>query len=200
MTPRPADPRIATAGAFVAAVLSSACCWLPLLLVGVGVSAGGVAAAFEAYRTPLLIGTGGLLATAFYFVYRPERSCSDGVCAAPNRTLQRLNRGILWVTTVMVLGFATFPLWMHTIVGPTPAASVPESPGAVEVRFSVAGMHCKGCTGLLETELAKIPGVVSAKVNYGAKQAVVSIELGVTLSDAAVNHAGEVVGFQLRRQ
>ena len=197
---RPANPRIVTVGAIVAATLSSACCWLPLALVGVGVSAGGVAAVFEAYRTPLLISTGGLLAATFYFAYRPERSCSAGVCAAPNRTLQRLNRGILWVTTVMVLGFATFALWMHTIVGPTAAAAKPESPGAVEVRFSVAGMHCKGCKGLLEMELAKIPGVASARVNYGAKEAVMSVEPGVTLSDAAVHLAGEAIGFQLRRQ
>ena len=56
----------ATGGALTAAVLASACCWLPLLVLGTGLSVVGVAGFFEQYRPLLLAVTGLLLAGGFY--------------------------------------------------------------------------------------------------------------------------------------
>jgi hypothetical protein len=100
----------AIGGAVVSAVLSSACCWLPILLIAFGASAAGVAGFFEAYRPHLLGITGLLLAGGFYLVYFLKERCSPGeACAMPNPRLRRFNKIVLWAATTFVLAFALFP-------------------------------------------------------------------------------------------
>ena len=154
---------------------------------------------FEAYRIPLLIGTGLLLTTAFYFAYRPNKACGpDGSCSTPNRRVVKMNCILLWTTTVVVVGFASFPSWMHLVVGPGEAATATAATETSEVRCAVEGMHCEGCKGLLQTELMKIPSVITAAVSYDEKLAVVSIRNDAHLSHDAVTKAGQEVGFEVR--
>ncbi len=61
---------LATAGAAFTAVVASACCWLPLLLIAFGFSAAGVGSFFESYRPYFLTATFALLGVAWYFTYR----------------------------------------------------------------------------------------------------------------------------------
>jgi copper chaperone CopZ len=61
---------LATLGAVFIAVVGSACCWLPLLLIAFGFSAAGVGSFFEQYRPYFLAATFALLGTAWYFTYR----------------------------------------------------------------------------------------------------------------------------------
>jgi copper chaperone CopZ len=68
--PREKGAFLATLGAVVTAVMGSACCWLPLLLIAFGFSAAGVGAFFEQYRFYFLTATFVLLAVAWYFTYR----------------------------------------------------------------------------------------------------------------------------------
>ena len=90
----------ATGGAMVSAVLSSACCWLPLLLIAFGASAAGISSLLEAYRPYLLGLTGLFLATGFYSVYFRKQQCAPGeACAVPNSKLKRFNKVMLWVAT-----------------------------------------------------------------------------------------------------
>ncbi len=78
----------ASAGAMASAILSSACCWLPLLLLAFGLSAGGMASFLEAYRPYLLGVTALLLGSGFYLTYFRKKKCGpDGSCAVPNRKL-----------------------------------------------------------------------------------------------------------------
>jgi hypothetical protein len=56
----------AAAGSVVAAVVASACYWVPLLLLAFGVSAAGVSATFEQVRPFFLLAAAVLLATGFY--------------------------------------------------------------------------------------------------------------------------------------
>lgn len=124
---------IAQAGALITAVLASACCWLPLLLIALGVSGGAVAAQFEAYRPFLLPAAFGLLGLAFYYTYRRPRAgvtetAGDGdtCCAAQSGqdeasccpeeggssfTVRRFNRIMLWVVAALVLAFTLFPYY-----------------------------------------------------------------------------------------
>ncbi len=47
-----------------------------------------------------------------------------------------------------------------------PFTTWPDGPdGAALSQFQVAGMHCAACSGLIESALAKLPGVVTASVN-----------------------------------
>ena len=68
--------RIAKVGTIISAVLASSCCWLPLLLLAVGVSGAGLASALGAYRPVFMVVTFGFLALAFYFTYRPRRAAA----------------------------------------------------------------------------------------------------------------------------
>lgn len=89
--------RWSIAGALTAALASTACCTIPLILVALGVGGGALSTlrSFGPYRPIFMIVAVGAL---FYAWRRMEtaakRSCEDGVCADP-RTLRR-NRIIFW--------------------------------------------------------------------------------------------------------
>jgi copper chaperone CopZ len=61
---------LATLGAVFTAIVGTACCWLPLLLIVFGFSAAGIGSIFEQYRPYFLAVTFALLAVAWYFTYR----------------------------------------------------------------------------------------------------------------------------------
>ncbi len=100
----------ATRGALVAggiaALLASACCLGPLVLLLLGVSGAWVSnlTALEAYR-PIFIGVA--LAALYYAqrrIFRPARDCAPGeICTAP--VVNRRYRALFWVV-VMLLGIA----------------------------------------------------------------------------------------------
>src|SRR5436190_590252 len=77
--------RLATLGTVVSAILASSCCWVPLLLLGLGllgVSTSGLArimkVGLESYRTTFTVVTFAFLGLAFYFTYRPRRPAAAG--------------------------------------------------------------------------------------------------------------------------
>jgi hypothetical protein len=66
--------KLASAGAVVGAVLASACCWLPLLLIAVGAGSGfAVAGTLDKYRIPLAAFALVALGTAWYLTYRKPK-------------------------------------------------------------------------------------------------------------------------------
>ncbi|MCA9010529.1 MAG: hypothetical protein KDB01_12325, partial [Planctomycetaceae bacterium] len=94
-TEKPAPPatpsgnkgeKIAKVGTLVSAIMASACCWLPLVLLAVGVSGAGIAATLEEYRPYFMVITFGFLGAAFYYTYRPKKTAETasghGCCAA----------------------------------------------------------------------------------------------------------------------
>ena len=164
-------------GAFVAALIASACCWLPLLLVGFGVTAGGAGVIFEKTR-PIFLGLAALLlGLGFYYMYFRKEHCKPGsACETPSPKLKRFNRMMLWVVTAGALAFALFPSYVGVFL--------PESAGAVThvavtasvlVPLDVAGMSCEGCAVNLHNELVKVPGVLDATVQFEEGRALVSV-------------------------
>jgi copper chaperone CopZ len=204
----PRGGRWATGGAVVAAVLSSACCWLPLSLVALGISAGGVGAVFEEYRVVLLGATAALLGAGFYFAYIRKPACEPGeACAVPNSRLQRFNKVMLWVATAFVAGFALFPNYIGSILGggeqPTAEAATlavadptAANPDAVTRTYSVEGMSCEGCTVHIKETLEKLSIVSSATIVYEDKIARVTFTPGTDPDDAAVLAAIDETGFE----
>ena len=168
---------ITTAGAVFAAALSSACCWLPLLLLAFGASAAGVAGFFERYR-PIFLGvTTVLLTLAFFLAYRRPVCAPDETCAIPNSNLRRFNKAAAWAVAVIVIAFATFPQYIGTILG-RGSTGAPETgaTGTPDSIFRIEGMTCAGCASILETLLAQMPGVARAEVSYEDKTAKVYFE------------------------
>lgn len=156
---------VASGGALVAAVLSSACCWLPLAAIALGVSSAGMGAFFEAWRVPLLLVTVGLLGGGFYLVYRKPRCAPGEACVVPNPRLQRFNRGMLWMTTVLVAAFAFFPEYVGAVTGGGGEVAT-AAPQQTTVRYTVEGMTCAGCEVHAREAIEAIPGVASVAVSY----------------------------------
>lgn len=61
---------LATLGAVFTAIVGSACCWLPLLLIAFGFSVAGVGSFFGQYRPYFLTATFALLGLAWYLSYQ----------------------------------------------------------------------------------------------------------------------------------
>lgn len=210
--------RWSTPAAVGSAILSSACCWLPLLLLAFGVSAGGVAGFFESVRAYFLIVAGIFLAAGFYAAYVRKPACHPGeACATPNPKFRRFNRAMLWVATVFVVGFALFPYYSPALIrafgapggGGEPAAVDGGQAGAgdsedldgaaanVERRFAIADMTCRACAATLELRLARLPGVVEANVTYETETAVIRAAPDGP-SDAAIAEAVRSAGFSVK--
>ncbi len=185
---------LSSGGAVVAALLASACCWLPLALIGLGASTVGVAGFFEAYRTPLLVVSSLLLVGGFYYVYARTPTCAPGdACAVPKRTLQQTNKISLWVATFLVVVFAAFPHYVGLFIGDEPAVAAP-LPSDVERTYAIVGMTCQGCVGHIGDAVRAVPGVKSVRVSYEDGSATVIFAAG-QVDDEAVLAAVESAGY-----
>lgn len=169
-------------GALLAALFSSACCWLPLLLIGVGASSVGVAGFFEAYRPHFLAGAVILLGAGFYFVYLRKPRCGpDGSCEVPNVKLQRFNKIVIWLAAAAVAVFALFPNYVGYFFGSNEAQAEVQMTAAPGREYRIEGMTCEGCAGLIRSQLVKTPGVLRAEVSYESKTARVFFIPGQTV-------------------
>ena len=107
---QPQNGRGALAAGGLAAILASACCLGPLVLVTIGVSGAWIAnlSLLEPYR-PIFIGVA-LVALSFggRRIFRPVGACKPGeVCAIPQvRATYKL---IFWIVAALVLVALSFP-------------------------------------------------------------------------------------------
>lgn len=205
---------IAQIGALISAVVASACCWLPLLLLAVGISGGALSATFEAWRPVLLPVTFALLGVAFYFSYRkpkvlasalaggtsgdaccsvPEPGVTEPCCPAENAkgiTLKKMNKVMLWLVTAMVLAFAFFPDYVGYLLS--------AGDDLDKILVKIEGMTCEACAANIENSLRKVPGVEAAKVNYDKSEALVGVPRGDKVPQAgilsAIAGAGNYIG------
>jgi copper chaperone CopZ/xanthosine utilization system XapX-like protein len=159
--------RLPVIGGVVAALAASACCLVPAVLAIVGVSGVGIASQLAPWRSYFLAATAMALATAFWFAYRPQPSTDACGCATPRS--RRWSRLGLWISTVVILGIAGYPL-----VFDARALVMTHSRGIAEIRFHIVGMDCAACTKVLAKRLSRVPGVATVDVDYDHAIAVVS--------------------------
>ena len=188
---------LSSGGAVLGALFASACCWLPLLLIGMGASTVGVAGFFETYRPYFLVATAGLLGAGFYFVYFRKPKCAPGeACEVPNPRLQRINKVSLWVATVLVVAFAAFPNYVGTFFGGNCAgtAAAAQTPSDASRTYAIDGMTCEGCAGHIHTAVGGLPNVKAVEVSYADGTATVVFD-GDTVDDEAVIQAVDRAGY-----
>ena len=186
---------IATGGVLVAAILSSACCWLPLVFVALGVSAGGVALAFEPLR-PLLIGIAVVLLG--FGVWWTERNARRALaCGCPlSRRRLALNRGMLALSALGMLAFAFLPQYVSNVFG---QRAVDQPTATQSVTLQVEGMTCAGCEAGVEAALLRVPGVALADASYDDGAVVVGLQAGVGISTAELVGAIESAGYTAKQ-
>jgi len=171
-----------TVASVIAAIAAALCCIGPLVAVGLGLGAFGLAAAFEFVRPYLLGLTFVILAVAFYRAYRqrPHEHCATGVCEKP--VSPRAQMLFLWLGAALVVLFAAFPNYSAVLwktFGPrfqTAAASdvaVGESSLAV---ITVDDLNCGGCAAAIQHTLSRLDGVRDVKFNYDDNTASVTFD------------------------
>ncbi len=188
---------LAAGGSVVAAILSSACCWLPLVLIAFGASAAGVAGFFEAYRLYFIVGAVGLLGLGFYMVYFRKEQCEPGTaCAAPHRKLRTFNQAMLWTASALVGAFVLFPNYVGLVLGsPAQASATVDASGLAGAEYHIEGMTCEGCANILHGALLELPGVKAAKVDFATKTAVVRYEPDAPVPPDRVVEAVKAAGY-----
>ena len=177
----------------LSAVIASACCWLPLLLIVFGVSAVGVSAFFETLR-PWFIGIAAvLLAAGFYLTYVRRDPCEDGeACDRRMDATRRTSRIMLWLATAGVVAFALFPTYSGALLGREAVAD-----GApTEIILEISGMTCAGCSATVEHALRSVPGVAGAKVDYEQSRAVVLLDPTRPAAERDLISAVDRTGFE----
>ena len=202
---------IAKIGTLVSAIMASACCWLPLLLLAVGVSGAGIATTLETYRPLFMVVTFGFLGAAFYFTYRPKKAaanvgydcCPTGSakakdCCAPagihRFSVMALNKVMLWGVTVLAVAFLFFPSYVGLFLGT--AADATLSGNMNQAVFKIEGMTCEGCASILAESIKTAPSVLAVHVDYEAGEAVVGTEICCPVPAEEVLLAIEQAGFK----
>jgi len=194
---------LSVGGSVVAAVLSSACCWLPLLLIAFGASAAGVSVFFEQWRPVFIVVALVLLGVGFYAVYFRKAACADGSCVRPSRGARVTSHGMLWIAAILVGAFVLFPKYAGSFASAINDSLTTDATSTTDValvahRFRVEGMTCESCAVTLQASLARIDGVSSAEVDYASKIATVRSS-GPDI-DSRVGVAAEKHGYQTHHQ
>ncbi|MGK0362811.1 MAG: copper chaperone CopZ [Bradymonadia bacterium] len=166
-----------TGGAVAAGVLASACCWIPLLAVGLGTSAAGAGTLFAAWRLPLLAIAAVCLTGGFYLAYRAPRCAPDSACEALAPGARRASRVLLWMSTALVLGMASYPElaateFAGTLFADARAQLAPTTAAATV--YSINGMSCRACEAHVIDAVGRVEGVASVRVSYADRDAAVA--------------------------
>lgn len=179
---------LAIGGSVVTAILSSACCWLPLILLTFGASFAGASAFFERWR-PLLVSVAVvMLALGLYFSYFRKTACAEGCCGTRPKQGRRIQRATLWGSVAVVTAFVFFPNYIGVLLGsPADAGQVTAAStdnAGPAYFFDVKGMHCAACATTLRSELVKLDGVTDVLVDYDSKTARVNVNADADLGAA----------------
>lgn len=216
--PTPAKPsgnkgeKIAKVGTIISAIMASSCCWLPLVLLAVGVSGAGIASTLEAYRPYFMVVTFGFLGMAFYFTYRPQRGTSKeagGCCetvtiqqgdccatATKRFTMLTFNKAMLWVVTLLAIAFLFFPNYVGAFLGNGDDTNVTEDMNRAVIKID--GMTCEGCAALVAAAIRKVPGVLAVEVDYKSGEAVVGTEICCPIPKKEILAALQGAGYEGR--
>ncbi len=154
-------------GAVTAAVAASLCCLGPLLSLGLGLGSFTAAAFFAQWRPALLLLTLFLLGAGWFLaIRRRNTSCSEGPCVRRSR---RPSFVALSIGTLIAVASAAIP-WVASIDAGT-ADRVALASGGESFAVSIPTMDCAACAKGIEASLRRAPGILNARVDYGAKRA-----------------------------
>lgn len=171
----------------VSALLASACCLGPLLLIAIGLGSG--AAFLGRYHWFFLIGGLAVLTWAWAKYLREKTACD---CEHKPMDGRRTGLFTLLIATVIVLGFAGLNISRYVFAG-SPSAALIANANLQRVVIPVEGMSCATCEVAVRSALKRVNGVASAHVSVATKNATVDYDPAKTNPDqivAAINSTG----------
>lgn len=173
----------------VSALLASACCIGPLLLIAIGLGSG--AAFLGRYHWFFLIGGLAVLTWAWAKYLREKTVCD---CEHTEMKGRRGAMLTLFFATIIVLGFAGLNISRYVFASAPPSPQEqPAAAGLSRVVIPVEGMSCATCEIVVHRALTKVSGVKSARVSVTNKTAEVDYEPQQTTPTAlveAINSTG----------
>lgn len=211
--------KVAKIGTVVSAIMASACCWLPLVLLAVGVSGAGIAATLETYRPLFIVVMFGFLAAAFYFTYRPKKAASEarhGCCPPVPAVGERastdcrasaqkgrfrmvaMNKVMFWGVTVLAVAFLLFPHYVGAILGTGGGNAAVMTPDMNRAVVQIEGMTCQGCEAVAAKAIRTVPGVLAVEVSYEKQEAVVGVDRSRDIASDEILAALAKAGYQGR--
>lgn len=172
----------------VSALLASACCVGPLLLIAIGLGSG--AAFLGRYHWFFLIG-GFAVLTWSWAKYLREKTVCD--CEHTEMQGRRATMWTLLLATVVVLAFAGLNISRYVFAGSPPLRAERVADGRERVVLRVDGMSCATCEIAVRRALRQVDGVASADVSVATNSATIDFDPRKANADklvAAVNSTG----------
>jgi copper chaperone CopZ len=188
------DKKLVGLAALASAGLASVCCLGPVIVTGLGLGSLGLAAGLTKYRPFLLAMTAVVLSVAFYFAYRKRPvACADGSCEY--RSGRRAMKAGVWTVAALAAVLETFPSWSGRLLS---VGSIAVPAGAQVLSLKVSGMDCAACTVAVKQSVEKVPGVLSADIDFSRGQATVvsdgKADLGAVIrAVAAAGYKAELI-------
>jgi len=169
-------PQWGLIAAITAAVAASVCCIGPLVLVGLGISGAWISnlTAFEPYRPIFMTIAFIFLGFAFYKVYKKPTAeeCKIGsYCANPKA--DKMNKSVLWSTTVLIVGMLIFPSLVPYIFANSNNSNTIQYVQTNRITLDVQGMTCDACPVTVTKSLKKLDGVLEASATFDPPEATV---------------------------
>lgn len=107
-----------------------------------------------------------------------------------------MNKVMLWVVTVLALGFLFFPSYVGALLGTGDGAQVTERMNTAV--FEIDGMTCEGCASIAEKAIRNVSGVLAVEVDYMEGHAVVGTEICCPVPKDEIVEALQQAGYEAR--
>jgi mercuric ion transport protein len=177
------------------ATAASLCCITPVLAFLGGAS--GLASSFswiEPFRLYLIVLTVLVFAFAWYQKLKPQEQV-DCNCETNNKKSFLQSKTFLGIVTVIAGILIAFPYYAKAFYPKNEQAQVAISNknDIKQATFTIKGMTCEGCTEHVNSEIAKVQGVIDYKTSYENANSIVKFDNSKTSLDsiaAAINSTG----------
>jgi copper chaperone CopZ len=186
-----------TGAGVLTAIAASLCCITPVIALIAGSSSIAANFSWMEPARPYLIGLSiAVLAFAWYLKLKPTKPNDiDCNCETTKKPSLLQSKTFLAIVTVFAALMMTFPLYAKMFYPkPKMAIIVPAAiNNSVRANFIIQGMTCEGCEEHVNSQLSKVPGVLTYKTSYASGSSMVSFDktkVEITTIETAINKTG----------
>jgi len=176
----------------VAAIASSLCCIVPLLVLIAGGTGAATNLSWQEPFRPYLIGfTILVLGFAWYQKLKPQKDCCIN-----QKTNFMETKSFLTIVTIFALSMLSFPSFSGNFYNNTPIehSAITDSSKVV---LNIEGMTCGGCESQINSVLNKTEGVISCNASYKDASVTIIYDKEVTDSDGLIKIISKKTRFNV---